>query len=412
MAKNRRRNSKKKAQYRRHRLPKRTPAPVEPPPIENLESRRTKKILAGVGVSSDGLHHLDILRRALRLSWDGLTDRLVMAHAPEAMTHAVSQYFDSSGLDLQATPSKVGVMLHREKVARAVVYPTHALLLGGSIRGDFTADGLHWSMLRTALLERRLPQPDGGVGDSQVEVGAPAEVRRVVVAFPSHVEERFRARVLAASMKIRTERSLDYGSHPVVLEASNHVVRYEPIMRRGGAVELPFSFTQKGQSAIRGALRLQSPGDPLALVCSSDLGSDMLALVWGSALIGFAELTCVAEAERPDDPATPRRERRRPRGGSSGRDRDLGSGGGVGLNHSSPMLHPTARTADVLASYVAGHRRRLSDAAQPSEKARAAAADIGIALGPHETWVRPHVRGVPTDAELHFRWVSPMPLAA
>lgn len=410
MAKNRRRNSKKKARYRRQRSPERLP--LEPPPIEDPRSGRIRRILAGVGVQCDGLHHLDIERMVLGLSWDGLTDHLVMKHAPKAMTRAVEDYFDFSGLDLQATPSKVGVMLHRGRVAHAVVYPTRALLLGGSIRGDFTADGSHWSTLRTALLERRLPQREHVAADSSMETKERADVRRVVVAFPSHVEESFRARVLAASTRIRTERSLDYGSHPVVLEASDHVVRYEAITRRGGAVELPFSFAQKGQTAIRGALRLRSPGDPLALVCSPDLGEDMLALVWGSGLIGFAELTCVAEIDRPNDSVTRRGERQRPQGGVSERDRYLASGGGGHSNHPSPTLHPTARTADALASYVAGHRRRLSDAAHPSDEARAAADDIGIVLGPHETWVRPHVRGVPTDAELHFRWMSPVSLAA
>lgn len=234
-----------------------------------------------------------------------------------------------------------------------------------------------------------------------MEVEATAHIREVFLAFPSDVDERFRAQALAASRKIRTERTLDYGSHPVVLEASDHAIRYDAITRRCNAVELPFSFVQNGRSAIRGALRLRSPGDPLALVCSSDLAEEPLALVWGNALIGFAELTCVAEIDQLDDDLSQRGERSGSRGGRSERNRYLPSVG-TGAGHGSPRLTPTTTTADALAAYVVGHRRRLSDTAYASDEARATAADIGIVLGTHETWVRPHVRGVPTDAEIAF----------
>jgi hypothetical protein len=411
LAKNRRRKSKKKARYRQQRPPERRP--VELLHIENVRTQWVRRILASVGVEPDGFHHLEFERVSRGVSWDGLVAHLVMEHAPEAMVVAVEDYLDPSGLALEATPSRVGIMLHRRGAADAVVHPTYARLFGGSIRGDFTADGPHWAMLRTALLERRLPRPEKPVVATNANVKQLGDDRRTFTVFPPCVREDFLDRVIEASKRIRTERSLDYGTHSVVLEASDHLVRYEAITRRGDAVELPFSFTQLGQDEIRGALWLRCAEDPLVFVCSHELGDELLALVWGSALIGFAELTCVPETDTLDNELFSQRDRRAgTRGRSSDERRYLVSGGNGGFGHASPTIRPTGRTAEALASYVAGHRRRLSDTAQASDAQRAAAADIGIVLRPHETWVRPHVRGVPTGAELHFRWESPVSLAA
>ena len=119
-----------------------------------------------------------------------------------------------------------------------------------------------------------------------------------------------------------------------------------------------------------------------ALMCSLDLGEDLLAFVWGSAPIGFAELTCVAEINQLDD-LIPQRGQRGRRGSASEPMRYLASGGGS-TGHSPPALRPTATSADALESYVAGHRWRQPQRTRATR--RAAAADIGIVLREHETW--------------------------
>ena len=35
------------------------------------------------------------------------------------------------------------------------------------------------------------------------------------------------------------------------------------------------------------------------------------------------------------------------------------------------------------------------------------ARQVGIILGPDETWVRPHTRGVPEGIEIRFLWHAP-----
>jgi hypothetical protein len=56
---------------------------------------------------------------------------------------------------------------------------------------------------------------------------------------------------------------------------------------------------------------------------------------------------------------------------------------------------------------VAGHRRRLLDGQHASREAHLRASRVGIQLGGHETYVQPHVRGVPAQERLEFRWSGP-----
>lgn len=401
MAKNRQKNAKKKARYRQQRG---TPEPkrfvAESAPVEDLRLRQVKRVLSGVGVRLDGLGPLDNKRERLGLTWNGLIDHLVMKHAPECMVRAVESYLDLSDLGLRVRSSEAAVYLQRGGADGAVIYPTHARVLGansgGWINANFTADGTHWSTLRAGLLGQ--PVATSTVRPSAEPVVDP-DLARVVIAFPSVMEEGFRAEALTASRRIRTERTLDYGAHPVVLEAGYFAVRFEPIERRGEVIKLPFSLIEHGRSAISGALRLGGQSDPLAFSCSADLDDASIALAWGTGLIGFAALTCVDMAERIDGFQGWKGARQRRHGGASPDHRVVSEGRAT---YPSSALHPIGDAS--IAAPVAGHRRRLLGSTQASQEARAAAAEIGIALGPNETWVRPHVRGAIEDAELRFRW--------
>jgi hypothetical protein len=72
--------------------------------------------------------------------------------------------------------------------------------------------------------------------------------------------------------------------------------------------------------------------------------------------------------------------------------------------HLSAALTPTNETERLLGHYVAGHRRRLPPGQHPSIRAVESSAEIGIVLGPGETWVMPHISGMPEDAVLEFCW--------
>jgi hypothetical protein len=89
--------------------------------------------------------------------------------------------------------------------------------------------------------------------------------------------------------------------------------------------------------------------------------------------------------------------------------RDLAGGGAERTVPAS--LVPTASTHTFLASYVAGHRRHLGAGRHASPDASRRAEQLGISLGPNETWVRPDTRGVPDDAALIFEWKGSVILA-
>jgi hypothetical protein len=61
-------------------------------------------------------------------------------------------------------------------------------------------------------------------------------------------------------------------------------------------------------------------------------------------------------------------------------------------------------------SFVAGHRRRLNEGRTASAEACDRARQVGIILHPHETWVRPHTRGIPEGIEMRFLWHAPTEL--
>jgi hypothetical protein len=56
-------------------------------------------------------------------------------------------------------------------------------------------------------------------------------------------------------------------------------------------------------------------------------------------------------------------------------------------------------------------RSSLPDHWEPSSQAVVEAASIGIVLREHETWVRPHVRGLDASESLTFSWRVPNALA-
>lgn len=406
MPKGGKRRKKRRSQFeaQRHGV---VPAPPKPVPGPGVVWARS--VLASVGV--DRFDHPDLERRrvAWRVSWGEVIDRLVMQHAPGAMVEALRRHFDGSDLDLRASKTRTAILLHRNQEVQAVVTATVARpMLGEPIHGDFTTSGPHWgrlSKLLRAQYRRQLGLPEE---DAHV-VPAPPTVAAVVTAFPS-TSEAFLAEVLVASARIRTDRCLDF-DRPVTIERREHRIRFKPITMTSGTIELPFEYVgYPGSKTVTAALRLGMSTDPLPIVCSARLEPEELVAAWGHALIAYAHLTCgtrLAPLSVLDDRARTRlRLRSVGTSDSRGTRRLAGTGRRRQPWFISPVLEPSERTIEVIDAWVAGYRRRLAEGQCASDEAKLAAAQVGITIGPGETWVRPHARGVPTDAELRFRWTD------
>lgn len=363
--------------------------------------RWAREILSAVDAPPEAIEAIAVDRRLRGEGWSKVVDDLVARHAPEAVAGAFGRYFDPVGLNVNIKRGPGCVLLYRDGSGVALITATTASLQRQIINGNFVADGLQWARLRDSLvLQRDHPKP------TALRV-VEAEGWRVVTEFPTGAESGLRERAIAASKRIRTERVLDYGDVPVILDGPDYAIRFEPIrQRQDGPVELPFTFWVESAEPVRGALRLRTPADPLAIVWPGERGEQFLPRVWETALVGFSTLTCEAAYvnERPaaHRPASPGRRHVSDRSVPAARSSRSGQKRLV-----TPGLVATPATERVLASFVAGHRRRLSGDAHARDEAKAAAAQLGIQLREHETWVRPHIRGVPEGVELHFRLTGP-----
>ena len=190
-----------------------------------------------------------------------------------------------------------------------------------------------------------------------------------------------------------------------MLDDGRRRLRYLPIEAEP-VVQVRFEFTEEHDYLV-GALRLKTPKEVLALaVIDRGEDADVVGEAWSAALRGYAELTCVdvpllVQTGRQPGPG---RDRFPGPGNVRNEQRRRGVRSSVGNWSGSTALEPVGSTRAMLASYVVGHRWRLSNGRKASSEAREHARRIGIALGEHETWVKPHSRGIPTDAELVFRW--------
>jgi hypothetical protein len=170
---------------------------------------------------------------------------------------------------------------------------------------------------------------------------------------------------------------------------------------------MPF-LLHKGTETLKGELLL-GDRDPLPLLIGDGTADEDVTKAWTCALLGFADATCMElEATGPAARREPARPRRRPSASESDRRSSTRS-----LPRSRPWpahLEPVGHWIRYSGSFVAGHRRRLNDGQTARDEARDRARQVGIILYPHETWVRPHTRGVPDGIEMRFLWHTPAQL--
>ena len=276
----------------------------------------------------------------------------------------------------------------RIKATRATVGDAPAL------EGNYLTAGSHWDAVRDALV---------AIADNG-EPFADAGVHR---EFPMDIDPAWREAAEEASRRLRRDRTLAF-AHEIRVDVEGVTLTFAPLTAPPAALEIPFRL-DRGPDRFTGAVRLTSD---IPLPCAWHQGSDLatLALAWTLALTAYAELTCrPPQRANRRDPISARRPSSRS-SSSRGRSTGIPSPGGVDSGRVSNLpsgFSARGNTVRYLASYVAGHRRRLQPGQHHGDEAARNAAAVGITLRGGETWVQPHVRGVPADAVLHFAWSGP-----
>ncbi len=340
-------------------------------------------------------------------------DAFVAEHLAPELADAARLHLPSHRLRLRLANEDGDVIALDPRGARiARITATRASVRDTSeIAGNFLAAGPHWRALIEAL-------------EPLVDDAEPIAEAGLHLRFPERVEPQWRETAEAASRRLRLERTLVY-AHELRVDVHGFSLTFSPLTsppdpldppstfkhrrhRLASPLELPFTFTH-GRDRFAGALRIAAFDLPLPCVWDQATDLETFALAWSLALASYAELTCP-----PRRPAAPpqskqraasqapgaRPQDRRPRSAARSQ-----SGGSVTLPND---FRPRGNTASYLASYVAGHRRQLQPGHSHSPEAARNAAAVGITLRAGETWVQPHVRGVPADAVLHFSWSGPM----
>lgn len=333
---------------------------------------------------------------------DAWIDAAISLRCPELLRSAVTAHLDVEGIRLRAEDRRLAIIVDNRPLA--VVRATSAKVEGlAARRGNYLAAGTHWNELQADIATARRPSTTVQAQNVRSHAAVTANVRRYST-FPSTVVDPLLTLVMNASSALRTERSLVFG-HAVELRYAAGTLRFAPLEAHGTSVRCPFTWAHNG-ARLDGRLVLTSLRDPVLLETADQLPDTELAQAWTSALLAYADLTCnprtaPAASEPLSRPSpTGRAHATSPR---SIADRTVATAGQL----ASTALTPVGRTTDWIASYVAGHRRRLRPGQQASREARQRARQVGIALSPGETWVSPHVRGVPPDAVLVFRWSPP-----
>jgi len=329
-----------------------------------------------------------------RARLDRWVDALIWERYRAVLRRSVSVHLAASDVSLAAGPS--GWVVSRDGAQVASVRATAAHTKGGLTRqGNFLAPGDHWRLLADDL--------------SAVTVPAPRRTKplnaRLLSGLPDWLEPEVRDLAMDASRRLRTERNIALG-HTVELQYDNGLIRFDPLRRGPEHIELPVTWSGWSEHAT-GDLYIDVRRDPLPLHFRGEGTEQEAAPGWVWALVGYAQLVC-----RPDltdltrsRSVTARADTVRASTPSEAWQRSDGKAA-----DNRGRLRPIGLTIEWIASYVAGHRRLLRAGHRASDAARTNAARVGIVLGKGETWVSPHVRGVPPDAVLQFRWDAPQVL--
>lgn len=324
-------------------------------------------------------------------------DAFVATHFADRLTSAARrEIYDSSALRFVGGNIDV-ITATGARVVRIMATRAYFEDAPEPLEANFLCSGRHWETVRAACRV-------AAEGTDPHRIAAKGLHRWL----PEDVDADVAASAYGASRRLREDRTRAF-EHAIRVDVAGASLRFSPVTTIGGRISVEFVY-DRGTEALAGALRLGVVDDLMACVWHQPTGVDTLALVWALSLEVYAELTCIVMPAGPTDgrtrSASAPGQRRGERRSEAPRVRPRESRADPAAVIPA-TLRPQGATARFLASYVAGHRRRLHLGWQRSPDAEANAAKFGIRLGDNETWVQPHVRGVPPDAILHFTWRAP-----
>ncbi len=353
------------------------------------------------------------------LEWNSIVSEIALKYLRSKFIRAVQDNARfADGVRVVLLRRERGFAIMRGDVRLAVIHAARAHIPHREvIRANFLMPGPHWRLLADVVAGAEAELVTEGKRQEEAKAAAEAaEVRTVATLtraaarridhLPDGLDPELIDACLDASRRIRVERQVAY-ERPVVLECEVGELTLLPIVRTGSRLLMPFRLS-KGMETLNGELVI-SDRDPLPLLIGEGVADEDAITAWTCALLGFADATCielehVAPATRRDPTVS------RPRPPSSVA-RPSASTRTLPRGRPWPShLEPVGHWLRYSGSFVAGHRRRLQDSQTANDEAYDRARQVGIILHPHETWVRPHARGVPDRIQMRFVWHPPAKL--
>lgn len=335
--------------------------------------------------------------------WINLVNEIALEYVRDAFIRAVEDNARfGDGLLLSLQPRERGFVIMRGDVRLGVIHAAHAFVPHRPfVRANFLTSGPHWQQVANVIYDTEAKrEQDSKVAKTAVPATRiqrrRADARRRLDELPHDLIPELADACLDASRRIRLERQVAYAL-PVVLEYDVGELTLLPITRSQTHLLMPFRLS-KGTEPLEGELLL-GDRDPLPLLIGKHVADRDAIAAWTYALLGFADATCIEfeSAARREPP------RRRHRSSPTSDHRQTTQT--LPRRQAWPgHLEPVGPWVRYSGSFVAGHRRHLNDGKTASDEARDRARQVGIILHSHETWVRPHARGVPDDMEMRFRW--------
>lgn len=367
----------------------------------------------------------DQLPQPETFKWRKEVDTIVVEHIRDKFNTAVEDYARfGKGLRIIPQWSERGFSIVDCDVQLAIIHPTRAYVSDGKfihakvIHANFLAPGPHWQQVADAL-HRAEPElvagwkhgdhahaaPQKGAAAAEAQIRHTTEPRRIN-RFPTDLSRELVSACLDASHRIRLERQVAY-ERPVILQCDIGELTLLPIVGSETRLRMPFRLA-KGREILQGELLL-GDRDPLPLLISEDVAHKDAITAWAYALLGFADATSIKFG--PTEPTAQRVSARPRRHLSPAMSHRHPSMGTLPRSRQWPRhLEPVGQWVSYSGSLVAGHRRHLNDGRTASDEACERARQIGIILQPDETWVQPHIRGIPDNIEMRFLWHAPVEL--
>jgi hypothetical protein len=360
-------------------------------------------------------------------NWDDVIDDMALTYVGDTFIKAVEDNARfGEGLRAFLLPRKKCFAVKRGDVPLAMIHATRAYIPDRDvIHGNFLQPGTHWQQIASILYgaEAELiaawkQKQEAKAAEEAVTAASEAERRqaagrRRMDLLPNDLALKLIDACLDASRRIRLERQVAY-ERPVVLECELGELTLLPIAGSETHLLVPFRL-MTGAQTLNGELVI-GDCDPLPLLIGQGVAEQDAITAWTCALLGFADVTCI-EMEPVNSTRTREQARSRWRPPSSVEPQQKSvhpqQKRAPPPRRKRPWpahLEPVGQWIPYSGSFVAGHRRRLSRDQTGSDEARQRARRVGIILKTHETWVRPHARGVPHGIEMRFLWHAPTEL--